>query len=134
MESILRAQAERAVQTGAEFLDHEAPLLRPEIVPLDWHRLIDLNILDVHRDTRCVLAQIGQVSPYGFLHYAATARALYMEPFPLHHEGAAIARGFHAVPDEWAFDHYHALTMAWKRLILRRRAENPALSLVARAS
>lgn len=136
MNGILRAQAQRAVENGAAYLDDEAALQYTDIVPRHWHRVIDLNRLDVERTTQCVLAQLGQASRHNFLYYGTVAHALGMEPTPDSHDCEVISRGFRAVPDEPAHmhEHYRELTLAWKWLILKRRAKEPALTLVALAS
>lgn len=122
MNGVLRVQAGRFAQNGAEFLDHEAAIQYPEIVPVRWHTAINLKILDVAWPMRCVLAQLGQESRYALLDYAATARVLGMEPYPADRSADVIQRGFQALPGEDVVEEHHYLTLAWKCLILQRRA------------
>lgn len=122
MSGVLRVQAERLVLNGAEFLDHAATVQYPEIIPVRWHNVINLKILDVAWPMRCVLAQLGQESHYALLDYEATARALGMEPHPVDRSDDVIRLGFHAFPGDDAGEEHHYLTLAWKCLILRRRA------------
>lgn len=134
MNGVLRAQSQRLAENGAEYLDHMAALGH-EVVPVRWHNVIDLNILDVARPTRCILAQLGQASDHNLLHYVPVARSLGMEPYPLDHHDEAFQRGFHVVVGEWEFEEYHYLTVAWKWLILRRRAaDHPVHVRMALAS
>lgn len=133
MSGIMRVQAQRLVENGAEYLDLEAAR-RPDIVRVRWHNAIDLNIFDVAWPMRCVLAQVGQASHYALLDYVAMATALGMEPHPGDRDADVIRFGFHAFPGDDAAEEYHYLTLAWKWLILQRRAAEPALSLVSLAS
>lgn len=134
MNGVLRAQAERLVKNGAAYLDHEAAVRYPDIVPQRWYNVVDLNRLDMQVGTRNVLAWLGQDSRYNLLHYGAVAQALGMNPYPEAYDGAVIQCGFYAMPGEWEAEEYHHLTVAWKWLILRRRADDPAFACVSLAS
>ena len=134
MHHVMRVQAGRLVHNGEAFLDQVAATGH-EIVPVDWHRAINLKILDVSKPIRCVLAQLGHASRHSLLHYEPVALALGMEPHPLDASGEAFQRGFAVLPDEHAPEGYHYLTLAWKWVILRRiLADDPPRIRMALAS
>lgn len=135
MNGVLRAQAQRRAASGADYLTHVATAHHLGIVPAYWHRNINLDILDVGNARHCVLAQIGQTSPapYNLLHYKVVAEALGLDPFP-GRSGDVVELGFRAEPGPWGYEEYRELTIAWKWLILQRRAADPAFARVSLAS
>lgn len=114
-----------AAARGALYLDLEASVQYPDIVPVHWHRVIDLNAFDMGCPTRCLLSQLGQASRKSLLHKGTVALALALHP----KAGEIVEKGFllrYPAPGDYA-----ELTRAWANLVLDRRAADKSTFLIA---
>jgi hypothetical protein len=89
---------ERA-ERGAALLDETLP---------GWWQGIDLDRLDIESECDCIAGQVGGD------YLAGTEKLLGLRTWE-----ADVAHGFGA--DDEDKDEYHALTLAWRALILKRR-------------
>ncbi len=116
-----RMRIHMAAATGALYLDTEASLTHPDIVPVHWHRQIIPERLHMGCPTHCLLAQLGQAaSGHCLLTYYMTALALDMDPKADRADDDIVLRGFELLnpsPEEYA-----ELTRAWTHIVLDRLA------------
>jgi hypothetical protein len=128
---VTQEEIEFAVAVGAAWLDQHVP---------NWVNEIDLESLDLREQCACVLGQLVKTVqvdwPDEYVNYYTVAasswqqrpHALEHEVFGLDHQLSheqAINMGFHGrlyVDDPHGPDEWDALTDAWRRLILYRRA------------